>query len=190
MSAATTGVEADVDPSSSGLIRDQGCKASAAGFMEDRPGEEGRQHESNQESRSTERVQGEGQHTDTTKGLVGFLPLTRPTTLSSIAGGVECLHCWRALGERELEGRLGLCQWCLDRNDEYLIDRKRAPYGWNSQGHPNKSLLSKECQDQGEDDAIQQRWPHSEKEGRAPLVWVQCKCKNKAVLSANQRVNH
>ena len=40
-SAATTGVEADVDPSSSGLIRDQCCKASAAGFMEGRPEEEG-----------------------------------------------------------------------------------------------------------------------------------------------------
>ena len=51
MSAKTAGVEADVDPSSSGLIRDQCCKASAAGFMAGRPGEEGQPHEPNQETK-------------------------------------------------------------------------------------------------------------------------------------------
>ena len=43
-SVATTGVKADAGPSSSGLIRDQCCKASAAGFKGDRPGEEGQPH--------------------------------------------------------------------------------------------------------------------------------------------------
>ena len=129
-SVATTGVKADAGPSSSGLIRDQCCKASAAGYMESRPEEESRPHGSIQESKSTRRVQSGWRQVATIKGLIGFLPLTKPTALDSITGGVECLHCLQALSERELRGSLGLCQWCLDRNDEYLIDRKQASGPW------------------------------------------------------------